>query len=76
MDSGKCLSIKLNSTSAVVLSTRSRLKKAHLTCPWVLSINRSLIAACCVTVISVVSSVWMLKYLLSLTAAEMVFKQP
>ena len=70
------LSIGLNSSSAVALSTLSRAKKTHLTCPWVLSKNRSIIiAACCVMVISVVSSVWRLKYLVSLTAAEMVFQQ-
>ena len=50
-------------------------KITHLTYPWVLMKNRSIIAACCVTVISVVSSVWRLKYLVSLTAAEMVFQQ-
>ena len=36
---------------------------------------RSIIVACCVSVMSVVSSVWRMKYLVSLTAAEMVFQQ-
>ena len=71
----KMLTIALNSGSAVALSTLPQAKKMHLTCPWVLSKNRSIIAACCVTVISVVSSVWRLKYLVSLTAAEMFFQQ-
>ena len=49
-------------------------KKTHLTDSNMLSKNPSVIAACCVTVMSVISSVWRLKYLDPLTLSIICLK--